>query len=200
MISYLKGRIAFKGAGSAVLEVGGIGYELLMPASALEVMGSVGDEAKVLVSMQVREDSVSLYGFAAEDEKMVFEKLKTVSGVGPKVALSALSSLGAQQLMKAIATEDNSALSKIPGIGKKTAQRMIVDLKSMFEPMVASDDDLFSEPGSPEPPGTARSDAVAALLAMGFAPEETRVSLAGYAGDDDVQEMIRYALKRLGGF
>lgn len=197
MISYLNGRIAMKGAGFAIVDVGGVGYELLMPACALAEIGAVGDDAKVLVSMQVREDSVSLFGFATEEERFVFEKLKTVSGVGPKVALSALSTHGAPGLMAAIASGDATGISKVPGIGKKTAQRMIVDLKGVFDGMAPAAETLLSEEFVSS---ACQSDAVAALLSMGFTMEEAQLAIGGYTGVDDVEEIIRFALKRLGSF
>ncbi len=196
MISYLNGVIASKSVDSAVIEVAGVGYELLMPAGSLEALGSVGEQVKVLVSMQIREDSISLFGFVTQEERFAFEKLKTVSGVGPKVALSAVSTLGASALMSAVANEDNAAISKVPGIGKKTAQRIVIDLKGVFDSMVSAAS--FVEEQQPTDVSSNQAECTAALLSMGFTGEEAALALGGYTGDDDVQKMLRYALKRLG--
>lgn len=196
MISYLNGVIASKSVDSAVIEVAGVGYELLMPAGSLEALGSVGEQVKVLVSMQIREDSISLFGFVTQEERFAFEKLKTVSGVGPKVALSAVSTLGASALMSAVANEDNAAISKVPGIGKKTAQRIVIDLKGVFDSMVSAAS--FVEEQQLTYVSSNQAECTAALLSMGFTGEEAALALGGYIGDDDVQKMLRYALKRLG--
>lgn len=195
MISHVRGTVFSKGLQGAVIDVGGVGYSLTMATTSIAALPQVGDEAIVFVSMQVREDGVSLFGFLDEQERFVFEKLITVNSVGPKVAISALSTYPARELMNIIASEDATRISKVPGVGKKTAQRIIVDLKGVFEasgagPIVAGE--MQAVPAE-------SSEAVMALLAMGFTDEEAQLALAGYTGSDDLQEIVRYALKRLGG-
>lgn len=195
MISHVRGTVFSKGLTGAVIDVGGVGYGVTMATGSIASLPQVGDEAVVFVSMQVREDGVSLYGFLDEQERFVFEKLITVNGVGPKVAISALSTYPARELMHVIASEDASKISKVPGVGKKTAQRIIIDLKGVFEASPSSS----AGPGEAQLPVAESSEAVMALLAMGFTDEEAQLALAGYTGSDDLQEIVRYALKRLGG-
>jgi len=195
MIAFLRGTVFSKGAQTLVLDVNGVGYSVTMSTRALAAVGSVGDVATVFTYLQVREDGLFLFGFASEDERYLFEKLISVSGVGPKVAISALSSYSASELMGIIATEDTTRMAKVPGVGKKTAQRIIVDLKGSLEALDAAG------PAGGEPvsvTGDEASEAVLALLSMGFTAEEANLALKGYTGSSDVQEIVRYALRRLG--
>lgn len=193
MISFLRGRVFSKGAQTLVLDVNGVGYSLVMSTRALGSVGQAGDEALVHTYLQVREDGIALFGFLGEEERQVFEKLIGVSGVGPKVAISALSSYSARELMGIIAAGDTTRMSKVPGVGKKTAQRIIVDLKGSFD-QAEGQLSTLDEPAAPGASG----EAVMALLAMGFTSEEAELALKGYTGADDVQALLRYALKRLG--
>ena len=195
MISHVRGTVFSKGLQGAVIDVGGVGYSLTMATTSVAALPQVGDEATVFVSMQVRDDGVSLYGFLDEQERFVFEKLLTVNSVGPKVAISALSTFPTRELMNIIASEDAKRLSHVPGIGKKGAQRIIIELKGVFErsPQAAAD------AGEAMMPPAESSEAVMALLAMGFTDEEAQLALTGYTGSDDLTEIVRYALKRLGG-
>ena len=195
MIAHLRGTVFSKGIQRVVIDVNGVGYAVTMSSRSIDALGPVGGEALVYVSMQVREDGVTLFGFTDEDERFVFEKLITVSGVGPKVAISALSTFSAPELMRMIGSEDSARMSKVPGIGKKTAQRIVVDLKGAFG-QLAGQAPLPGEDGAADPAGS--SEATAALLSMGFTAEEAQLALKGYTGSDDVSEMIRHALKRLG--
>jgi len=195
MISHVRGTVFSKGLNGAVVDVGGIGYSLTMAATSAAALPQVGDEATVFVSMQVRDDGISLYGFLDEQERYVFEKLITVNGVGPKVAINALSTFPAPELARVIASGDASKVAKVPGIGKKGAQRIIVDLKGVFEAVPSDAEGM----GEVQLPVAESSEAVMALLSMGFTDEEAQLALAGYTGSDDLQEIVRYALKRLGG-
>lgn len=195
MISFLRGVIFSKGTQEVVLDVNGVGYAVTMPSRSVGALGPVGSEVLVYTAMQVKEDGVALFGFSSEEERFVYEKLITVSSVGPKMAISALSTYSAQELMGLIAAEDSAGVSKIPGVGKKTAQRIIIDLKSAFAGLgVAAGDPLESQAGAGD-----TSEAVQALLAMGFTMEEAQLAVKGYTGSNDASELVRYALKRLGG-
>ena len=202
MISFLRGRIFSKGVQQVVLDVGGVGYRLTMASRSIDGLGSVGDEAMVLVSMQVKEDGICLYGFAEEQERALFEKLIAVSGVGPKAAMAALSSYDAPHLMKIIGGGDVTAMSKVPGIGKKTAERIVVDLKGSYEQFAlnALPFDGEAEETAPVGDSASASDAMQALISMGFTSQETDLALKGYTGPDDASEIVRYALRRLGGY
>ncbi|MCL2606658.1 MAG: Holliday junction branch migration protein RuvA, partial [Coriobacteriia bacterium] len=133
MIAFLAGRIAHKASDRLYLEVEGIGYELMTSTRTLSLIGGRGEDLLLYSYMHVRENEVSLYGFIDEEEKRSFLALIEVSGIGPKVALAVLSSLQPQMLAGAVATEDIALLSSVPGIGKKTAQRLIIELKGKLD-------------------------------------------------------------------
>ena len=191
MIAQVIGRIAAKSASSCVIEAGGIGFRLSMATGALAHLPAVGDEVTVFTYLHVREDELSLFGFESPEEQELFEKLITVSGIGPKVALSALSALSPSALVRAITSEDDALIATVPGVGKKTAQRMIIELKDRVG---------AGSPGARNAPGTsAAAEATDALASMGFSPAEVSVALSGYEGADDAKVLLQYALRRLGG-
>lgn len=195
MIAFLSGRVAGKGAGWCLLEVGGVGYRLSMSTGSLASLPVQGDEALVYTHLYVREDELSLFGFENEAEKSAFENLITVSGVGPKVALATLSALTPDTLSAAIASEDVALISSVPGIGKKTAQRIILDLADKLGGL---------EPGARSAAmaegGAAVAEATDALLAMGFTATEIAAALRGHdASGTDAQALLKHALRRLGG-
>lgn len=194
MIAFLTGRIAEKTATHAVLDVAGVGYRVAMPTGSLAALPAEGDTVTVYTYLHVREDEMSLFGFESQAERALFEKLITVSGVGPKVALAALSSFSPDALTAAISIEDVALISSIPGVGKKTAQRMILDLKDKLDGAAMSFA-LGSDAGS-----DATTDAREALLSMGFSSAEIVAALKGFDGAAaDTQSLLRHALKRLGG-
>lgn len=192
MIARLTGRVAAKMPTAVVIDVGGVGFKVAMPTSSLVALPAEGDEVTVHTHLYVREDELSLYGFESAEEKSLFEQLITVSGVGPKVALSVLSAFTPDTFADALAHEDLALLSSVPGIGKKTAQRMILDLK-----------DRLSVGGALSVTRAAQDSATevhAALLGMGFSSAEVTAALGGYGGPaDDVQALLKYGLRRLGG-
>jgi holliday junction DNA helicase RuvA len=196
MIAFLTGRVAAKAAGYALLEVGGVGYKLAMSTSSLTALPAQGDEVTVWTHLYVREDELSLFGFESEAEKESFEQLITVTGVGPKVALATLSALSPSALATAVAAEDVAMISTVPGIGKKTAQRIILDLKDKLGmPDLGPGSTAGGSRG-----GAAVAEATDALLAMGFSSIEVATALKGYDGPSaDAQAALRHALRRLGG-
>lgn len=192
MIAQLTGTLVAKSPAGCVLDVGGVGFALVMSASSISHLPATGDQVTIFTHLHVREDELSLFGFESTLEREVFEKLITVSGVGPKVALSALSALAPSDLAAAIAREDDALIATVPGIGKKTAQRLIVELKDTFS--------ATSSAGSAAPRGgDGRAEAADALASMGFSPAEVATALKGFDGPDESQALLRYALKRLGG-
>lgn len=191
MIAFLTGRVAGRGVGYALLDVGGVGYRLLMSSASLAALPAKGDEVTVLTHLHVREDELTLFGFENQAEQEAFAALMTVSGVGPKLALAVLSTLTPDELAGAIATEDVAAVSAVPGVGRKTAQRIIVDLADRLG--------RVGEGGATQP-GTASGalvEAREALLAMGFSAAEISVALKG-APQADSSGLLRFALARLG--
>jgi len=137
MIAHLRGSVLEKHPNLAILEAGGVGYEVHIPVSTFTRLPDVGAEAKLRIHMHVREDAMMLYGFHTAEEKLLFEKLITVSGIGPKVALTALSGIAPAELVQAIRSGDIAKLTRIPGVGKKTAERMVVELRDKLEATLA---------------------------------------------------------------
>jgi Holliday junction DNA helicase RuvA len=177
MIAFLRGRVAGLDATSAVIDVGGVGYKVLLSTQSLAAVNGKDGEVTVLTSMIMREDSVTLYGFMNEQEKHLFERLITVSGVGPKVALSALSTFSAAVLQHVIVDEDVARVSTIPGIGKKTAQRIILELRGVLDAREPAGADASAPLGA-----AATAQATEALLGMGFTAAEVSLALKGYKG------------------
>jgi len=195
MIAFLTGRLAEKTGAHVVLDVSGVGYRVAMSTSSLAALPAEGDEVTLHTYMYVREDEMALFGFENKAEQDLFERLITVSGVGPKVALAALSSYAPDTMVDAIAREDVALISSVPGIGKKTAQRIILDLK-----------DKLGVPGGIGAPAAGvagvdtASEAREALVAMGFSSAEVASAMKGYEGPaDDTESLVKYALRRLGG-
>ncbi|MCL2680046.1 MAG: Holliday junction branch migration protein RuvA [Coriobacteriia bacterium] len=209
MIAFLAGTIAHKSSDRLYLEVRGVGYELLASTRTLSMIGSTGEDLLLYTHLHVRENEVSLFGFIDEEEKRVFLALIDVSGIGPKVALAVLSSLQPQMLAGAVATEDVALLSSVPGIGKKTAQRLIIELKGKIERVfptfvgaAGSDGAGGGNSAAATAAGSEHSafaDAQAALFSMGFSAAEIAEAFAGAAADADSETLLKYALAKMGG-
>ncbi len=193
MISFLRGTLAARTADSAIVEVGGVGYQVAMSGRGLSRLGQVGDPVQVLTHLQVRDDALVLYGFCSQSEKDVFGKLTSVSSVGPKVALSALSTYEPEDVMAAIAAQDLAAIQRVPGVGKKMASRIVLELKDSIA--AAGQDPL---PGVSARSVNAKKGATEALLSMGFTSAEAELALNGAPADADETGLLQYALKRLG--
>ena len=193
MISFLEGTLAGKTVSSALLNVGGVGFEVGMSQSSLSKLPPTGERVLVHTHLQVRDDGMSLFGFTSLEEKALFEKLITVSGIGPKVALAALSSYAPDQLANLIAAQDVAAVQRIPGIGKKTASRIILELKGSLDQGIGS---LFAEEGAPV--NASVEGAKEALLSMGFTTTEIELALKGAPEDGTESALLQYALKKLG--
>ncbi len=200
MIGFIKGTIAEKDAGYVIIEAGGIGYEIFVPTNSGAYLKNEGDEVKVYTMMIVREDDVSLYGFSRKGELDAFKKLISVNGVGAKAGLSILSAFTLEQLHEAIAFEDSKALTKANGVGKKIAERIVLELKDKF---AAAEMDLQAEgnsiaEGDQPAAGNGRAEAVAALISLGYTRGEASSALAHVKGNDlSAEEYIKAALKNL---
>lgn len=193
MIAFLEGTLAGKTLAGALINVGGVGFEVGMSQASLSKLPEAGAPVVVHTYLQVRDDGMSLYGFLSLEEKALFEKLIAVSGVGPKVALAALSSYEPAKLVDLIAAQDVAAVQRIPGIGKKTASRIILELKGSFDEGLVS---LFSE--DEQAVSKALQGATDALLAMGFTSAEADLALKGAPDDAAESSLLKYALKKLG--
>lgn len=196
MIAFLTGRLVSKGPGYSLLDVNGVGYRVAMSTRSLAALPADGDDVTVHTYLYVREDELSLFGFESESEKMAFEQLITVSGVGPKVALATLSALTPDALATAVVCEDVALISSVPGIGKKTAQRIILDLADKLGPAEAAPPGGAA--GRKGAGGAAAAEARDALLGMGFSAAEVSAALKGAQGEE-AQAVLKQALRRLGG-
>lgn len=208
MIVQLTGTLVELSASNVVLDVGGVGYELGVSGVTAASLPEVGTPAVMLYTrMVVREDSMTLFGFASREERALFDKLCAISGVGPKLALSVLSTFTPVQLAAVVMADDASQMARVPGVGKKLANRLLLELESVF----AKDPSLVSLAGTASfetqasahatpLSGGVESDVVGALLAMGFTTEEATLALDGFeaAGCTDVKSALEFALKRLG--
>jgi holliday junction DNA helicase RuvA len=188
MIAFLEGEVVEVGLNRVVLDVGGVGYELVVPSSLLSALAAVGGRARVHTRMVVREDSMTLYGFPSPDERELFDLLTGVTGVGPKVALAFLSSLSSDALRRAVVAGDADALTVVPGVGKKVAQRVVLDLR-----------DRLGGEGAEIVAIGPMADVREALIALGLTPAETSQVMAeldpdGKAPDD----LLREALQKVG--
>ncbi len=206
MIVSLSGRLIEATPSRIVLDVGGVGFELGVSGTTASEMPPVGtDGVSLLVRMVVREDSMTLFGFATAEERSLFDRLTQISGVGPKLALSVLSTFSPSDLASVVITGDAALMSSVPGVGKKLASRLVLELESVF----ASDAELrglvssASALSAAAPAATAgiEADVTAALLAMGFTGQEAALAIEGLeeAGITSVEAAVPYALRRLGG-
>lgn len=173
MIGSLRGRVLAAADEDAIIEVGGVGYRVTVPMSTRWALPPVGEDVFLWVHTYVREQAVSLYGFAGRDELELFEELLNVSGVGPRLALTVLSTYAPGEFRRIIADGDRRALTRIPGVGKKTAERLLFELKGKL----ASPDDAEGLALSDGPGADARADALEALMALGYARDEAAAAL-----------------------
>ena len=188
MIAFIKGTIAHKGFDFAIVEANGVGYQLGMSSTALAALPEVGQEACVFTHLQASDAGVALYGFATQEEKDMFEQLIGVSTVGPKMALAALSTFAPAALSSAIMATDVDAISRIPGIGKKKASRIVLELQGTLA--------KSAEAGAAA--GGMLAQVTEDLLAMGFTSAEADLALKGAPEGAAEAELLQYALKRLG--
>lgn len=196
MIAFLDGVLAGRTQQAAFIDVGGVGYAVAMSGAALSKLPAVGERVRVLTYLQVSESGIALYGFLSQEEKALFERLITVSGVGPKVALAALSTFSPAALADAIAAQDTALVAKIPGVGKKTASRIILELKGSLDAGLQSLFDSAPEQGSVVEERL--KGATEALLSMGFTSAEADIALKGAPEGATESALLQYALKRLG--
>jgi Holliday junction DNA helicase RuvA len=198
MIGSLRGRLLHRGAGEVVVEVGGIGYVVVVSPTTVVALGEVGDEAFVWVHHHVREDAETIYGFSTRDEKVTFEALLGAHGVGPSMALAILSVHAPAALVRILADDDVAALCLVPGVGKKTAARLLVELKSRLDVPDSGVVPTVAGPGlSAVGPATAVTDVRDALAGLGYSPDEIRAVTTDLADDGDTADMLRRALRQL---
>lgn len=190
MIARLTGRLAEKHPPTIVVDVNGVGYELDVPMSTFYQLPATGQEVKLYTHLLVREDAHLLYGFATDPERQMFRQLLKITGIGARIALAVLSGMSVDEIHSAVAQQDGARLTRIPGIGKKTAERLLLELKDRLAVLPATTD---AGPGV-APAGT---DALHALLALGYADREARAALAKVDPGAPLQDAIRQALRLL---
>ncbi len=200
MLHYIKGTLAMKMEAGIVVEAGGLGYEISVPANSSVYLAKEGEKITVYTAMIVREDDISLYGFGEKAALETFRKLITVSGVGAKAALSILSAMPLHEVHQAITLEDAKSLTRANGIGKKTAERIVLELKDKF----GTFEDVSMPEGGTESidrfndPGDNRTEAVHALMVLGYTRGEAINALAAVKEQDlTTEEYVKQALKKL---
>jgi Holliday junction DNA helicase RuvA len=205
MIAFVSGQVAALAPDAAVVEVGGIGMAVQCTPGTLAGL-RVGERARLATSLVVREDSLTLYGFADDDERQVFELLQTASGVGPRLAQAMLAVHTPDALRRAVSTGDEKALTAVPGIGKKGAQKLLLELRDRLGEPLGAGPGAVAAPAAP-PAGGWREQLHAALVGLGYAPREAEQAIAAVApraeppgGDGpapDVSRLLRAALQTL---
>lgn len=198
MIAYLKGTVHKKSPEQLIVDVRDVGYQLEISNQTFAELPGEGEEVELLVYHHVTDNDQRLFGFASQNEKDLFELLITVKGVGPKLGLTILSGLPAEEITGAIVQKDKSALSQIKGIGKKTAERMILELKDKMSEMV---DATYTPDATSTISGNVKEEAVSALQSLGFkkrdAEESIKLAAKGESIDGDVQKLVKKALSQM---
>lgn len=196
MFAYIKGSLEVKSINYVVVENGGIGYKIYMSAKSIGTIGNIGEQVKAHIHYHVREDDISLYGFNSEEELRMFEILINVSGIGVKSALTMLSDITPSSFALAVINDDVTRLTKVPGVGKKTAQRLILELKDKLKSEdIASEEKEIEEKKN----SNINNDAVVALQVLGYSKKETEAVLEKIDTNGlSIEETIKQALKYLG--
>ena len=190
MIGRLKGILVEKNPPQAVIDVNGVGYEVDVSMQTFYRLPATGEAVQLYTQLVVREDAHLLFGFATADERATFRQLVKVSGIGAKTALGILSAMSADELAQAVAEEDVKRLSSAPGIGKKTAERMVLELRGKLVSAVSDGPTALSAAGETD-------DIVSTLLALGYSEREAKAAVKGLPKGTDVGEGVRLALKNL---
>lgn len=203
MIAMLHGTLVEATMSRAVIDVLGVGFELGISGTTATSLPALGEEVRLFTRFRLANDTMALFGFATVEERAMFDKLIGVSSVGPRLALAVLSKFDVSQLYAVVMAEDAKGMATVPGVGKKTAQRLILELKSTL-----ARDRGLAQAVTPVPgqlplgapaASTPLDDATQALLSMGFSPQEAELALTGYDGRDmRVEDLLAAALKRLG--
>ena len=202
MISYLSGKLIEKEANSAIIDVGGVGYEAVIPLSTFYELGDIDSEISLRIYTYVREDTLQLFGFKTNRERSLFLKLITVSGIGPKLGITMLSGMSADEIVGAIRTDNLIHLTTIPGVGKKTAERLVIELRDKLDEigtagkaMAAGNDGADAVPG-----GEVYDDALSALVNLGYQQKAASKALKQSIDDGtemSVQKLLRSSLQLL---
>jgi Holliday junction DNA helicase RuvA len=194
MIAFLRGRVLEKHPNRVIVDVSGVGYDLAVPLSTFYTVGDSGAEISLRVHTHVREDQLALYGFATPLELAVFERLIAVSGIGPKLALAVLSGIEPRELIAAIQRSDLARLTRIPGVGKKTAERIVVELRDRMPKAIEV---AGTGAAAPSPADTLRDDLISALTNLGYHRQAIDKTVSSLDDGDRFEDALRKALKDL---
>jgi len=197
VIAQVRGRLLRKEPQEAIVDVGGVGYRVAIPLSTFYRLGDPGGEVTLLTHTHVREDALALFGFLTAAEQALFERLIAVSGVGPKLALSILSGIEAPDLVAALRASDVARLTRIPGVGKKTAERLVLELKDKVQDLAASE-----EAAPPGPAPSSREDLVSALVHLGYSRPEAERGVERALKEDATgrfEDLLRLSLRTVSG-
>lgn len=199
MFAYIKGNLSYKHNEYVVVEANGVGYKIITALSTIETIGTVGSEVKVFTHLYVREDIMNLYGFITQEELGMFELLLTVSGIGPKAAISLISSVNPSKFGLAVITDDIKTLTKAQGVGNKVAQRIILELKDKIKKEQLASGSITKEDINVVNRDNSRaSEAISALMVLGYTPlEASKAVSAVYSEDMDLESVIKSALRGL---
>ena len=194
MIAHLRGRLFAKQPGQAIVEAAGVGYDVTISVPTFTSLPAEGAEVSLYIHTHVREDALALYGFMEHNEKRLFERLITVSGVGPKLAITILSGLNPERTVAAIRAQDHATLTRIPGVGKKLAERLVVELKEKLEDLA------IAPPPSERALAPAAEDVLSALVNLGYQRPAAQKAIEtaidkGKTPPDDFDELFRAAMK-----
>ena len=189
MIGRIEGRLLEKNPPAILVDANGVGYEIDVPMSTFYQLPAISERVTLLTHLAVREDAHQLYGFATQSERVAFRELIKISGVGARTALAVLSGLSVDELAQTITLQESARLTRVPGIGKKTAERLLLELKGKLGA------DLTSAKASAV--SDAAADVIRALLALGYNEREANAAVRGMPADTSVSDGIRYALKSL---
>jgi Holliday junction DNA helicase RuvA len=196
MIASIRGKLIFVGIDHCVVETGGVGFLIHAPRNVLGALGEIGSQVLLYTHLHIREDLLALYGFASTDQRHLFETLLGVTGIGPKVALSLLSAAPSDELRATIATGDTTRLSRVPGIGKKTAERLVLELRGKL------DIKGLPAPSAATPALMQLNNELAEMLvSLGFSAAEASAAIAALPADapPELEERLRLALRYFGG-
>ena len=197
MIAHLKGKLIYKSPDHSIVDVNGIGYKIFTPLSTYYVLPKTGDSVTLHIHTRVREDELKLFGFLTEEEQTIFEKLITINKVGPKLALGILSGMSPANLLTSVMSNDATRLSAIPGVGKKTAERLTLEMKDKLSDLTFG---MEHQPDT-ESPGGAYEDALSALVNLGYKKPQAEKSLKSaynkIGKDSSLEELIKESLNNL---
>jgi Holliday junction DNA helicase RuvA len=197
MIAQLRGRLLRKGTGDVVVDVAGVGYRVTIPLSTFYRLGEPGAEVELRIHTHVREDALQLFGFLGADEQSLFELLIGVAGVGPKLAVNVLSGIEVPELVQALRANDLARLTRIPGVGKKTAERLVLELREKVRQLAAA-----APEAAPAPAAAVKEDLVSVLANLGYSrPEAEKAVERALAdgGSDRFEDQLRRSLRLLSG-